>query len=138
MQQYLEVGYALSNRARCTGCFQNITKNEIRFGHVFVAPGFGYDKKHWYHLTCLKFIPKGDRNQDVALINIHCLKTEDQKKVHDRLDFIKKNCGKKFAKECKLLEKQDDQCEYIKADKDIFSTFIKHMKHKERKDLGEF
>ncbi|CAD8194787.1 unnamed protein product [Paramecium octaurelia] len=120
MKQYIEVGYALSNRVKCQNCLQNIIKDDIRIGHVLTRPpGLGFDRKVWYHLPCLTSI-KGDRNQDLDVVNIHGLKEEDQKKVRQRVDQIKKSSyQKKDQKEVKYLSKQEHFQNYVKIQRDL-------------------
>ncbi|CAK83789.1 unnamed protein product (macronuclear) [Paramecium tetraurelia] len=120
MKQYIEVGYALSNRVKCQNCLQNIVKDDIRIGHVLTRPpGFGFDKKIWYHLLCLTSI-KGDRNQDLDIVNIHSLKEGDQQKVRQKVDQIKKSSyQKKDQKEVKYLSKQEHFQNYVKIQKDL-------------------
>ncbi|CAD8213461.1 unnamed protein product [Paramecium pentaurelia] len=120
MKQYIEVGYALSNRVKCQNCLQQIIKDEIRIGHVLARqPGLNFDKKLWYHLNCLNSI-KGDRNQDLDIVNIHGLKEEDQKKVKKKVDQIKKSSyQKKDQKEVKYLSKQEHLQNYVKIQRDL-------------------
>ncbi|CAD8113303.1 unnamed protein product [Paramecium sonneborni] len=120
MKQYIEVGYALSNRVKCQKCMQNIIKDDIRIGYVYTrSPEFGFDKKIWQHLNCLTSI-KGDRNQDLDIVNIHILKEGDQKKVKQKIDQIKKcNYQKKDQKDVKYLSKQEHFQNYVKIQLDL-------------------
>ncbi|CAD8213760.1 unnamed protein product [Paramecium pentaurelia] len=104
MEQNIEVGYALSNRVKCH--FQNIIKDDIRIGHVLARqPGLSFEKKLWYHLNSLNSI-KGDKNQDLDILNIHGLNEEDQKKVRQKVDQIMEfQLLKKYIKQINVVLK---------------------------------
>lgn len=55
MDEFIETGYAPSNRATCRGCRTRIEKDTVRLGECTVSDHF--NGRLWFHLDCFKLKP---------------------------------------------------------------------------------
>lgn len=54
--EYIEAGYAASNRSSCKACKVKINKDELRLGLILDDDHF--NAKYWYHLKCFTLKPR--------------------------------------------------------------------------------
>lgn len=53
--EYIEAGYATSNRSTCKSCKLKIQKEAVRLAYVIDANNL--HSRHWYHLRCFELKP---------------------------------------------------------------------------------
>lgn len=80
MSEYIEAGYAPTNRANCKVCKQNIPKDSLRIG--LCSDDDHFNARYWHHLDCFNLKPRfKDLDPETQIYQLENLEEEDCEKV---------------------------------------------------------
>jgi len=80
MNEYIESGYAPTDRAKCKSCKTQIEKDSLRMG--IIQDDDHFSGKYWYHLDCFTLKPRfKELDPEQQIYNLDHLEEEDMEKV---------------------------------------------------------
>lgn len=121
MDEYIQTGYAPTDRASCKACKLGIGKSAVRMGYIMDSDHFS--GKNWYHLACFTLRPLfKDLNPEEQIYKIEELDKEDREGVVEHvareverlksgIKLKRKGKSKKMATQSKEEDEKEEETE---------------------------